>query len=184
LIEEYEQKLGNGLPIKRSGRNSFHLYVCKEHDVDCKFQICVGRRRVDGMFLVKRVIPNHTGDRWQALAVDGRRHKKRRAQKLDKMIVKVRNAKKEHPTPADVIRTAATHSVVFISYMAAWRALHCETSARSRAQRKNFELIVPYIDELKKQNPGSVIECGRDDEMRITEICVFPGFMNNSLRNV
>lgn len=159
------------------------MYVCKEH-VDCTFQIFVGRRRVDGMFLVKRVVDKHTGDRRQARAVDGRRHKKRRAHTLDNMIVKVRNTKKERPIPADVIKTTATHSGVIISYMAAWRALHCETSAQSRAQSKNFELIVPYIDELKKQNPGSVIGCGCDDDMRITDIYVFPGFMNRALRYV
>ncbi len=50
LIEEYEQKSGNQLSIKRGERNSFHLYFCKEH-IDCAFQIFVGRRRGgDGCF--------------------------------------------------------------------------------------------------------------------------------------
>jgi len=105
FIEEYEEKSGNQLSIKRGERNSFRLYVCKEH-IDCTFQIFVGRRRGDGMYLVKRVISEHSSVRRQPRALDGRRHKKRRANKLDEMIVKVRNMKKERPTPADVIKTA------------------------------------------------------------------------------
>ena len=49
------------------------------------------------------------------------------------------------------------------------------------AQVKNFELIVPYIEQLKKENTGSVIGCRRDDANHVTDIYVFPGFMNISL---
>jgi hypothetical protein len=55
------------------------------------------------MILVKRHVADHGCVRWQARAVDGRRHKKRRAHKLGDMIVKVRNTKKERPIPVDVI---------------------------------------------------------------------------------
>ena len=96
LIEEYERKSGNQLTIKRSESNSFCLYVCREH-IECTFQIFVGKRRDDGMFLVKRVVGEHSGDRRPARAADGRRHKKRRANRLNDMIVKVRNTKKETP---------------------------------------------------------------------------------------
>ena len=56
------------------------------------------------MFLVKRVVGDHGCVRRQARAVNGRRHKKRRAHKLGDMIVKVRNTKKERPIPVDVIK--------------------------------------------------------------------------------
>ena len=133
------------------------------------------------MFLVKRVVGDHGCVRRQARAVDGRRHKKRRAHKLGDMIVKVRNTKKERPTPADVIKTAATQSGEVVSYIAAWRALQLESGSQSRVERKNFELIVPYIEQLKKENPGSVIGCQSDDDHHITDIYVFPGFMKDSL---
>jgi hypothetical protein len=102
LIEEYEQKSGNQLSMKRGERNSFRLYVCKEH-IDCTFQIFVARLQGDGMLLVKRVVADHGCVRRQPRAVDGRCHKKCRAHKLGGMIVKARNTKKERPTPADVI---------------------------------------------------------------------------------
>jgi hypothetical protein len=156
LIEEYKQKSGNQLSIKRGERNSFRLYVCKEH-IDCTFQIFVGRRRGDGMFLVKRVVGDHGCVRRQARAVDGRRHKKRRAHKLGDMIVKVRNTKKERPTPADVSETAAMQSGEVVSHIAAWQALQHEGGAQSQVELNNFELIVPHIEQLKTENPGSVI---------------------------
>ncbi|KAI2505811.1 hypothetical protein MHU86_8587 [Fragilaria crotonensis] len=137
FIEEYEEKSGNQLSIKRGERNSFRLYVCKEH-IDCTFQIFVGRRRGDGMYLVKRVISEHSSVRRQPRALDGRRHKKRRANKLDEMIVKVRNMKKERPTPADVIKTAATQSGEVVPYIAAWRALQRKSGAQSQVERKKI----------------------------------------------
>ncbi|KAI2492021.1 hypothetical protein MHU86_22546 [Fragilaria crotonensis] len=135
FIEEYEEK-SNQLSIKR-GERTFRLYVCKEH-IDCTFQIFVGRRRGDGMYLVKRVISEHSSVRRQPRALDGRRHKKRRANKLDEMIVKVRNMKKERPTPADVIKTAATQSGEVVPYIAAWRALQRESGAQSQVERKKI----------------------------------------------
>jgi hypothetical protein len=62
------------------------------------------------------------------------------------MIVnKVRNTKKETPVPADVIKTEARHSGVIVSYINTWRAL-C-------VQSKNFELIVPYLEQVEKAIP-------------------------------
>ena len=129
LIKEYEVRSGNHLSIKRSLRDSFRLYVCREH-INCTFEIFVGKRRGDGMLLVKRVVATNTKERRQPLAVDGRQWKKRRAGKLDNMIAEVRKSKNDNPTPADVIKTAATHSALIVSDMAAYRALNYESSAQ------------------------------------------------------
>jgi hypothetical protein len=48
-------------------------------------------------------------------------------------------------------------------------------------QKKNFELIIPYLDALKKANAGSVIGYCCDDDKCMSSIHVFPGFMNKSL---
>ena len=99
------------------------------------------------MVSVKRVVPEHRGDRRQP---DGRHHKIRRAYRLNNMIVKVRKTKKEPPVPADVIKTAATHSGEIVLYVTAWRALQHKSVAELRVQSKNFELIVPYLEKLEK----------------------------------
>jgi dsDNA-specific endonuclease/ATPase MutS2 len=102
--------------------------------------------------LVKRVVAEHSGgDQRQPCAADNCLHKKRRANKLKDMIVKVRKTKKEPPVPADVIRAAATHSGEIVSYSTGLRALQHESVAELRVQSKNFELIVPYLKQLETQ---------------------------------
>ena len=52
-------------------------------------------------------------------------------------------------------------------------------------QRKNFELIIPYIIEaLRNANAGLVTGYSRDDDKCMSSIHVFPGFMNESLSYV
>ena len=51
-------------------------------------------------------------------------------------------------------------------------------------QRKNCELIIPYIEALRKANAGSVIGYSRDDDKCMSSIHVFSGFMNESLSYV
>jgi hypothetical protein len=51
-------------------------------------------------------------------------------------------------------------------------------------QRKNVELIIPYIEALKKANEGSVIDLSWDSKKCLSNIHVFPGFMNESLSYV
>ena len=47
--------------------------------------------------------------------------------------------------------------------------------------RKIFELIIPYIEAPKKANVGSVIGFSWDYDKCMSNINVFPGFMNESL---
>jgi hypothetical protein len=183
FIEEYENKSGNRLSVLRSLRNVYRHYVCKEH-IDCTFQILIGKRRGDGLYSVKRIRHSHSGDRCSARARDGRQWKKRRVGKLDNMIIQVINTKKERPTPADVVKTAATQCGEVIPYMTAYRALNHESRAQTNAQLKNYELIIPYLEALMKCNAGSEIGYSRDANNCIKDLHVFPGFMNESLQFV
>ena len=66
--------------------------------------------------------------------------------------------------------------------MTAYRALYSESWKQKYMQRKNFELIIPYIEALKKANaPGSVIGFSWDADKCMSIIHVFPGFLNESL---
>ena len=55
--------------------------------MNCTFQIYIGRRRLNGAYVVKQNITYHTAQRCNPVAHDGRQWKKRRAGKLDEMIV-------------------------------------------------------------------------------------------------
>ena len=169
IVEAYERKSGNHLAVIRSERSIYRHYKCKEH-VNCCFEFVIGRRRGDGMFAVKRIVGKHCGERRGALARGGRLWKKRRAGKLNNMIVQVLRTKQQKPTPADIVKTAATQMGEVVPYMSAYPALNSDTREQRLMQTKNFQLIIPYLEALKKANEGSVIGFSRDSEKHVTEI--------------
>ena len=85
--------------------------------MNCTFQIYIGRRRLDGAYVVKRNITYHTVERCKPRARDGRQWKKCRAGNLEDMIVQVVvQTKKDRPTPADVIKTAPSRDGELTTY--------------------------------------------------------------------
>ena len=86
------------------------------------------------MFAVKRLVGRHCGERRDTRARDGRAWKKRRAGKLDNMIVQVIRTKHDKPTPADVVKTAATQLGEVVPYMNAYGALHSKTHEQKLIQ--------------------------------------------------
>jgi hypothetical protein len=183
FIEQYEIRSGNHLRVQRSMSNKFKQFQCMEH-LNCPFQVLISKRRSDGMFCVSKIKGIHSEVRRPARAADGRQWKKRRHATLDGIIGQVVRTKQGAPTPADVIKTAAMQSGMIVPYMTAYRALSNETSVHRQAAVKNFELIIPFLNALKKCNPGSVIGYTRDNDMKLEELHVFPGIMNRALRFV
>ena len=183
VIEAYEKKSGNRLAIRRSLFGEFRLYVCKEH-VDCTYQIYIGRRRLDGLYILKRNTTYHTVERCEPRARDGRQWKKRRAGKLNDLVAQVVRTKKDPPIPADVIKSAASRDGEVLSYMPAYRCLTHESRAQLRQNSKNFELLPGYLEAMKQLNPESVIGYSHDSENCIKDLHVFPRFMNAALKFV
>jgi hypothetical protein len=107
IVEAYEVRSGNSLAIKRSKHDKFRQYRCREH-IDCPFQILLSKRRSDGMFCVSRMKCRHAEMRRPTRAADGRNWKKRRHAKLDDILEQVICTKSNDPTPADLIKLAAT----------------------------------------------------------------------------
>ena len=71
-------------------------------------------------------------------------------------------------------KIGATHLGEIISCTSANSSLNDETSApQSWAQVENFELIVPYIEQLNKQNSGTEIGYQRDDDNHVADIMTF-----------
>jgi hypothetical protein len=49
---------------------------------------------------------------------------------------------------------------------------------------KSFQLVGPYVEELKRTNPGSVLGCICLPTLELQSIHFIPGFMNNALKFV
>jgi hypothetical protein len=186
LVEIYEQKTGNHLRIKRSINGKFCVYQCREH-IDCPFEIRVSRRKRDGMYAISRMKTRHAEVRRAPLAADGRKWKTRwSSTKLNNAITKVLKTKHVAPTPQDIIKTMANkkNDSQVVSYITAWRAINCDSMATKRLGCKSFQLVGPYIEELTKSNPGSVLGCTRLQTYELQSIHFIPGFMNNALKFV
>ncbi len=117
-------------------------------------------------------------------ARDGRRWKERRAGKLDNIIVQVRKTKKDAPIPPDVVKTAATSKGEVIPYSAEYRALTVESKAASEEQKLGFQLVIPYLEKFKETNAGSFVSYVRNKDLTRKSLCIFPSFMNDSLKFV
>jgi hypothetical protein len=76
---------------------------------------------------------------------------------FDAVVKQVVCTKDGIPTPADVIETAAAKSGMIVKYMTAYRAITGETHAQTRESIKYYKMMIPYLEALKKSNPGSVI---------------------------
>jgi hypothetical protein len=184
FIKKYEVRSGNCLRVQRSISDRFKQFQCMEH-IDCPFRaVLISRRRSDGMLCVQKITGMHSEVCRPKQAADGRKWKKRQNAVLDDFIDQIVRTKKGAPTPADVVKTAATKSGVVISYMTAYRAIRFQTSSVRKAFVKNYEKVIPFWEASKKSNPGSVIGYTRDEEKRLVDLHIFPGIMNGVLKFV
>jgi hypothetical protein len=183
IIDAYEARTGNRVRIQKSLKDKFRVYHCCVH-VDCRFQVHFSRRRSDGLFVVSRLKPKHSSVQRPSRAADGRQLKKRRQGRLDDVVVRVLRTKEGAPTPGDIVKTAGTKNNMSVPYQVAYRALNEDNLQQKKASVKNFQLIVPYLEEMRKLNPMSVIGYTRGDGFDIVDLHFFPGFANDVLRYV
>ena len=180
IVEAYEARTGNYLRIKRSINKQFRVYECREH-LECPFQIRISRRRVDGSYVVSKMKTHHSDVRRDPKAKDGRQWKKRRHSKLNEVLLQVLKTKDGDPTPADIIKTAANQSGLIVPYMAAYRAITNDAGAGRRLTVRSFQQMVPYLEEMNKCNPMSLIGCTKKITGELEDVYFFPGFMNDAL---
>ena len=88
------------------------------------------------------------------------------------MIVRVVQTKNDRPTPADIMKTAASTAGEVVPYMPAYRSLNDESSAQFRQSSKNFELLPGYLDAIKQLNPDSVIGYSHASDRSIKDVHV------------
>jgi hypothetical protein len=135
--------------------------------------------------MLKRIQNKRRGVHSASRARDGRRWKERCAGKLDNIIVQMLKTKKDAPIPADVVKTAVTSKGEVIPYSAAaYCALTVELKAASEEQKLGFQLLIPYLEKFKETNAGLFVLFVRNEDLSMKSLCIFPSFMNDSLKFV
>jgi hypothetical protein len=93
-------------------------------------------------------------------ALDGRQLKKRRRQgKLREIVTRVLQTKEGLPVPKDIMKKTASNKEYNedLPFMVAWRAINGNELCQAKADVMNFQLIIPYLDEMRKCNPLSLV---------------------------
>ncbi len=91
-------------------------------------------------------------------AVSGRRLKKRCQGKLGEVVTRVLQTKEGLPMPKDIIKTANNKEYnEDLPFMVAWRAINDNVPRQRKADVMNFQLIIPYLVEMRKCNPLSLM---------------------------
>ncbi|KAI2509096.1 MULE transposase domain [Fragilaria crotonensis] len=185
IIEKYETMTRNRLRIQQSVVDKFRVYRCTSH-VACPFLVRFSRRHSDGKFVLSRMNPKHSKVLRPNCAVDGRQLKKRRQGKLQEVVTRVLQTKEGLPVPKDVMKTASNKEYnEDLPYMVAWRAINESALGKRKAGVMNFQLIIPYLDELKKCNPLSLIGYTRGTpDCDIVDLHFFPSIANDVLKTV
>ena len=93
--------------------------------------------------------------------------------------------KQKAPSAGDVIKAVATQQNETINYTTAWRSLKGSDSLQTYQQMASFQLIIPYLQSLSRDNPDSkIIWESHENTNRLKRIFVCPSFMNETIKLV
>jgi hypothetical protein len=59
-----------------------------------------------------------------------------------------------------------------------------ESKAASEEQKLGFQLLIPYLEKFKEANAGLVVSYVQNEDLTMKSLCLFPSFMNDSLKFV
>ncbi len=59
-----------------------------------------------------------------------------------------------------------------------------ESKAASEERKLGFQLLIPYLEKFKEANAGSFVSYVRNEDLTMKSMCLFPSFMNDSLKFV
>ena len=148
----------NRLRIQQSVVDKFRVYRCSSH-IACPFLVQFSRRHSDGKFVLSRMNPKHSEVLRPNCAVDGRQLKKNRQGKLQEQVVTRVTANERGISSAEGCHRTASNKGYNedLLYVVAWRTINDSVLGRRKAGLMNFQLKIPYLDEMRRCNPLSLI---------------------------
>ncbi len=101
-------------------------------------------------------------------------------------MTRVLRIKEGLPVPEDIMKTASNKDYnKNLPYMVVWRAINGNVLHQAKADVMNFQLIIPYLDEMRKCNPLSLVGYTRGTEdCSIIDLHFFPSIANDVLKTV
>ena len=183
LIEDYTNHTRFRLATFRSCKFA-RTFVCTSH-VNCTFKAKFGRfGSSESVVCLKTAHSNlvHSGD---LVEVTGKRKPKRRLlSRLSKVIASASEVKALPVSALDVKKGAVTLQQTEVTYGQAHQVLAGAKSASRKEGKKSYSLIVPYLKEFERNNPGSLATYECDADNHLLSIMVCPNIMSHTLQYV
>ena len=183
-IAKYEMENNVKLKICKSNASiGSRLYTCVSH-TECKFRARFGPRRGDKQLVLKSFYLYHSGQDRNGTYNCGRKFKHPITHTITPVIEKVQSVKSANPVAQDIVKATKALEGKQSTYPQAHKVLLKKKAADNLDGKASYQLLIPYIDEFVKLNPGTTSSYERNEKNNITKIFLCPGIMNNKLRHV
>ena len=85
------------------------------------------------------------------------------------------------PKPCDIQTSAGNSEGEDITYNMSWRELQEVKEITRKVVEKAFELVIPFLEESKENNPNPMVEWLVDDQNQIEHVFVCPAYTDKVL---
>ena len=114
----------------------------------------------------------HNGYITKTIAKGGSKLKKRRKEQFQHPYLLASSTHRSSPKLADIQITAGNYEGEHITYNTSWRKLQEVKEVTRKVAEKAFELVIPFLEEWKENNPWSMVEWVVDDQKCIQHVLV------------
>ncbi len=184
-ITYYEECADIKLKVSKSDTKiGSRLYTCISH-LNCCFRARFGPRRGNKNIVLKAGYNiNHEGLERNGVYMDGRKFKQSITKSIGPIIDQVKMVKSSKPVAKDLVKASRSLHGKKPSYGQAHKVINGNEIREKIEAKKNYQFIIPYLEEFQKKNPGTVIDYERNKEKALLKIFICPGIMNNKLKYV
>ena len=112
----------------------------------------------------------------EAVAKGGRKWKKRRKGQFHQSYLLALLTHHSVPKLANIKIMAGNYEGEDITYNLSWRKLQEVKAVSKKVARKAFELVIPFMEDWKENNPESTVEWVVDEQKCIQHIFVCPTY--------
>jgi len=177
-VTKYCNTSGDLLRIWNSFENRFKHLICQIHK-NCKLQININKDHKRNQYFINPMHPVHTSTILKTTK-DGRKLKIDRRH-LREAATLVQETIKKSVTAMDVMVTCANKfEVADTDYISSHHAQADMLKSKAKEEVLSFQKIIPYLKQLKEQNPDSTIDYSRNEDMLINSCFVALGHANEA----
>ncbi len=181
-IIKYEVASDLKLRINKSNSKvGSRLYTCVSHK-NCGFRARFGPRRGDKKLVLKRHNLYHSGIDRHGKYDNGKNFKQQLSATIGITVDKIEEVKHSKAVANDVVKAARVLQGNNASYNQGHQVISKKNLLNKYESKKSYELIIPYLEEFKRKNPGTVAVYELVNNSSINKLFLCPGIMNNKLR--